>query len=150
MGQIRGVFRSDFSVFGASAPNALKSDLKKLRICPIWSLLLAHRAKMFWNHWNLIWESPGFVPFVADLTHFKPKRESPGFLYRRPARHLVALWTNHWRFSEPGLTWHSVRVSSRSVCLNIDLVTSLGGSHPLQVCFVSTRDRDHWAGVVVR
>ena len=29
-------FRSDFSAFGAGAPNALKSDLKKPRICPIW------------------------------------------------------------------------------------------------------------------
>ena len=36
MGQIRGFFRSDFSTFGAGAPNALKSDLKKPRICPIW------------------------------------------------------------------------------------------------------------------
>ena len=36
MGQIRGFFRSDFSAFGAPAPNALKSDLKKSRICPIW------------------------------------------------------------------------------------------------------------------
>ena len=29
-------FRSDFSAFDAPAPNALKSDLKKPRICPIW------------------------------------------------------------------------------------------------------------------
>ena len=29
MGQIQGFFRSDFSAFGAGAPNALKSDLKK-------------------------------------------------------------------------------------------------------------------------
>ena len=36
MGQIRGFFRSYFSEFGAPAPNALKSDLKKPRICPIW------------------------------------------------------------------------------------------------------------------
>ena len=36
MGQIRDFFRSDFSAFGAPAPNALKSDLKKPRICPIW------------------------------------------------------------------------------------------------------------------
>ena len=36
MGQIRGFFRSDFSAFGAPAPNALKSDRKKPRICPIW------------------------------------------------------------------------------------------------------------------
>ena len=36
MGQIRGFFRSDFSAFGTGAPNALKSDLKKPRICPIW------------------------------------------------------------------------------------------------------------------
>ena len=36
MGQIRGFIRSDFSAFGAGAPNALKSDLKKPRICPIW------------------------------------------------------------------------------------------------------------------
>ena len=36
MGQIRGFFRSDFSAFGAESPNALKSDLKKSRICPIW------------------------------------------------------------------------------------------------------------------
>ena len=28
MGNIRGFFRSDFSAFGAGAPNALKSDLK--------------------------------------------------------------------------------------------------------------------------
>ena len=35
-GQIRSFFRADFSAFGAGAPNALKSDLKKLRICPIW------------------------------------------------------------------------------------------------------------------
>ena len=33
MGQIRGFFRSGFSAFGA---NALKPDLKKPRICPIW------------------------------------------------------------------------------------------------------------------
>ena len=26
----------DFSAFGAGAPNALKSDLKMPRICPIW------------------------------------------------------------------------------------------------------------------
>ena len=44
MGQIRGFFRSDFSVFGAEAPNALKSDLKK----------------------------PGFVPFGANLTTLEP------------------------------------------------------------------------------
>ena len=36
MGQIRCFFISDFSAFGAGAPNALKSDLKKTRICPIW------------------------------------------------------------------------------------------------------------------
>ena len=36
IGQIRDFFRSDFSTFGAGAPNALKSDLKKPRICPIW------------------------------------------------------------------------------------------------------------------
>ena len=36
MGQIRGFFRSDFSAFGAPAPKALKSDLKKPRICLIW------------------------------------------------------------------------------------------------------------------
>ena len=36
MEQIRGFFRSDFSAFGAGAPNTLKSDLKKPRICPIW------------------------------------------------------------------------------------------------------------------
>ena len=36
MGQIRWFFRSDFSTFGAITPNALKSDLKKPRICPIW------------------------------------------------------------------------------------------------------------------
>ena len=36
MGQIRGFFRSNFSAFGTGAPNALKSDLKKPRICPIW------------------------------------------------------------------------------------------------------------------
>ena len=36
MGQIRGFFRSDFSALGAGAPNALESDLKKPRICPIW------------------------------------------------------------------------------------------------------------------
>ena len=35
LGQIRGFFRSDFSAFGAPAPNALKCDLKKSRICPI-------------------------------------------------------------------------------------------------------------------
>ena len=29
-------FRSDFSAFGAGAPNSLNSDLKKTRICPIW------------------------------------------------------------------------------------------------------------------
>ena len=36
IGQIRDFFRSDFSAFGAGAPNTLKSDLKKPRICPIW------------------------------------------------------------------------------------------------------------------
>ena len=36
MGQIRDFFRSDLSAFGAPAPNALKSDLKKPRICLIW------------------------------------------------------------------------------------------------------------------
>ena len=36
IGQIRDFFRSDFSAFGAPAPYALKSDLKKPRICPIW------------------------------------------------------------------------------------------------------------------
>ena len=37
MGQIRAFVRSDFSAFGAPAPapNALKSELKKPRICPI-------------------------------------------------------------------------------------------------------------------
>ena len=35
-GTNRGFFRSDFSAFGAGAPNALKSDLKNPRICPIW------------------------------------------------------------------------------------------------------------------
>ena len=35
-GTIRGFIRSDFSAFGAPAPNALKSDLKKPCICPIW------------------------------------------------------------------------------------------------------------------
>ena len=43
MGQIRGFFRSDFSAFGAGAPNALKSDLK----------------------------IPGFVPFRANLANFE-------------------------------------------------------------------------------
>ena len=36
MGQIRGFFRSDFIAFDAGAPNALKSDSKMPRICPIW------------------------------------------------------------------------------------------------------------------
>ena len=36
IGKIQGFFRSDFSAFGAGAPNALESDLKKSRICPIW------------------------------------------------------------------------------------------------------------------
>ena len=45
IGQIRDFFRSDFSTFGASAPNALKSNLK----------------------------SPGFVRFGANLTHVVPK-----------------------------------------------------------------------------
>ena len=49
MGQIRGFFRSDFSAFGAPAPNALKSDLK----------------------------SPGFVTFGANLTHFGDKPTIP-------------------------------------------------------------------------
>jgi len=33
MGQIWVFFRSDFSAFGAGAPNALESDLKKPLIC---------------------------------------------------------------------------------------------------------------------
>ena len=49
MGQIRGFLRSDFSAFGAPAPNALKSVLKK----------------------------PGFVPFGANLTHFGAKPTTP-------------------------------------------------------------------------
>ena len=36
IGQIRDFFRSDFSTFGTGEPNALKSDLKKPRFCPIW------------------------------------------------------------------------------------------------------------------
>ena len=42
-------FRSDFSAFGAPAPNVLKSDLKK----------------------------PGFVPFGANLNHFGAKPTIP-------------------------------------------------------------------------
>ena len=26
-------------------------------------------------YWNLIWKSPGFVPFVANLTHFWPQSD---------------------------------------------------------------------------
>ena len=29
-------------------------------------------------HWNLIWKSPGFVPFGANLTHFGAKSTIPG------------------------------------------------------------------------
>ena len=50
MEQIRDFFRSDFSTFN----------------------ILAHRAK---KYWNLIWKSPGFVPFEADLTHFGTKAD---------------------------------------------------------------------------
>ena len=32
--------------------------------------ILAHRAKMYWN---LIWKSPGFVLFGANMTHFGAK-----------------------------------------------------------------------------
>ena len=49
MGQIRGFFRSDFSAFGAAAPNALKSDQKKPRICPIWG--------QFYPLWTQIWNT---------------------------------------------------------------------------------------------
>ena len=49
MGQIRDFFRSDFSAFGA--PRQM--------------------------HWNLIWKSPGFVPFGANLTHFEAKPTIP-------------------------------------------------------------------------
>ena len=45
MGQIRGFFRSDFSAFGVGRQ----------------------------MHWNLIWKSHGFVPFMAKLTHFGAK-----------------------------------------------------------------------------
>ena len=45
-----GIFRSDFSAFGGGRQ----------------------------IHWNLIWKSPGFVPFVANLTHFGAKPTIPG------------------------------------------------------------------------
>ena len=44
MGQIRGLFRS------AGAPNALKSDLKKPRICPIWG-----QSDPLWSQTYLPW-----------------------------------------------------------------------------------------------
>ena len=45
MGHIRDFFRSDLK----------------------FKYILTHRFKMYWN---LIWKSPGFVPFGANLTHF--------------------------------------------------------------------------------
>ena len=50
MRQIWGFFRSDFSAFGAGRQ----------------------------IHWNLIWKSPGFVPFGANLTNFRAKPTIPG------------------------------------------------------------------------
>ena len=38
------------------------------------SVHLAPPRKM---HWNLIWKSPGFVPFGANLTHFGAKLTIP-------------------------------------------------------------------------
>ena len=37
--------------------------------------ILARRAKMYWN---LIWKSPGFVPFWANRTHFGLKSDTIG------------------------------------------------------------------------
>ena len=48
------------------APNGTNPGLFQIRF----QYILARRAKMYWN---LIWKSPGFVPFGANLTHFGSK-----------------------------------------------------------------------------
>ena len=48
------------------APNETNPGLFQIRF----KYFLANRAK---KYWNLIWKSPGFVPFGANLTHFGPK-----------------------------------------------------------------------------
>ena len=53
MGEIWGFLRSDFSAFGAGAPNALKSDLRKPRICPIWG-----QSDPLWSQTYHPWVEP--------------------------------------------------------------------------------------------
>ena len=57
------------------ASNGTNSGLFKIRF----QYILARWAKMYWN---LIWKSPGFVPFGVNLTHFGPKSGHP-ILFRR-------------------------------------------------------------------
>ena len=71
MGQIRDFFRSDFSTFWRP------------------------RAKMYWN---LIWKSPGFVPFGANLTHFASKFGHPGM---RSSHWRLTKYTVHYTASLP-------------------------------------------------
>ena len=51
-------------------PNGTNPGLFQIRS----QYILAQRAKMYWN---LIWKSPGFVPFGANLTHFGSKSGHP-------------------------------------------------------------------------
>ena len=48
----------------------------------LWNYIYKRYFKFFWQrrqmHWNLIWKSPGFVPFGANLTHFGAKPTIPG------------------------------------------------------------------------
>ena len=89
MGQIRGFFRSDFSTFGA-------------------------RRQM---HWNLIWKSPGMVPFGANLSHFGAKHTIPVRIGQLLVTRLMTSleWWRHsddrdnwWRHSWPvwPFVWH--------------------------------------------
>ena len=53
--------------------------------CKIWSQCAPNETNprlfqirfQFWKFWNLIWKSPGFVSFGANLTHFWAKPTIP-------------------------------------------------------------------------
>ena len=77
-----GLFSSDFSAFGA--PRQM--------------------------HWNLIWKSPGFVPFGANLTHFGAKPTIPVLIYWA----VMSGITQNWE------TWplNRTNVELSKICFN--------------------------------
>ena len=74
-------------------PNGTNLGLFQIRF----QYILARRAKMYCN---LIWKSPRFVPFGANLTHFGSKSGHPGLC----CDCAVWLWWVVWVINRPQST----------------------------------------------